>query len=95
MAAEQGVKGAQSLSGFIYATGGRSVPQNWTTAVKWWCKADVFGQKGSQWLIGCATTTGEAWFGTLHRRTSGSERLRRKEMKRLLELYRRESRETV
>ena len=52
MAAEQGVKGAQSLSGFIYATGGRSVPQNWTTAVKWWRKAAEAGMRDAQWAIG-------------------------------------------
>ena len=39
MAAEQGVAGAQERCGMIYATGDRSVPQNWATAVKWWRKA--------------------------------------------------------
>ena len=34
MAAKQGVVGTCVLCGEIYATGGRSVPQSWSTAVK-------------------------------------------------------------
>jgi TPR repeat protein len=34
MAAEQGTTAAQTRCGRIYATGDRSVPQNWATAVK-------------------------------------------------------------
>ena len=37
--AEQGDAQAQLLCGMIYAFGGRGVPQNWTTVVKWWRKA--------------------------------------------------------
>jgi hypothetical protein len=51
-AAEQGVACAQYISGSIYATGGRSVPQNWTTAVKWWRKAAEAGERSAQWDMG-------------------------------------------
>jgi TPR repeat protein len=36
----------------MYATGGRSVPQNWATAAKWWRKAAEAGDQGAQWNIG-------------------------------------------
>jgi hypothetical protein len=58
-AAEQGTETAQTLCGKIYATGCRSVPQNWTTPVKWWRKAAVAGQMMAQktrvfgWFFGC------------------------------------------
>jgi TPR repeat protein len=52
MAAEQGVAGAQAWCGLIYATGGRSVPQNWPTAVKWWRKAADAGRMDAQWFVG-------------------------------------------
>jgi TPR repeat protein len=52
MAAEQGIAPAQSLCGKIYALGDRSVPQNWTTAVKWWRKATEAGEKLAQWYVG-------------------------------------------
>jgi TPR repeat protein len=51
-AAEQGDAIAQALCGDIYATGGRSVPQNWTTAAKWWRKAAEAGSRTAQWYIG-------------------------------------------
>ena len=51
-AAEQGAASAQTQSGTIYATGGRSVPQNWTTAVKWWRKAAEAGEKDAEWNMG-------------------------------------------
>ena len=38
-AAEQGDTSAQVMCAQIYAVGGRSVPQSWTTAVKWFRKA--------------------------------------------------------
>jgi TPR repeat protein len=49
-AAEQDVAGAQKRCGEIYATG-RSVPQNWATAVKWWRKAAEAGEKSAQWYM--------------------------------------------
>jgi hypothetical protein len=52
MAAEQGVAESQALSGDIYATCGRSVPQNWTTAAKWWRKAAEAGVRDAKWCIG-------------------------------------------
>ena len=52
MAAEQGRTDAQIRCGHIYANGGRSVPQNWATAVKWWRKAAEAGQEGAQWFMG-------------------------------------------
>jgi hypothetical protein len=52
MAAEQGVTDAQTRCGVIYATGGRSVPQNWATAVKWWRKAAAAGDMCAQWYMG-------------------------------------------
>jgi TPR repeat protein len=52
MAAVQGYLGAQVRCGMMYATGGRSVPQNWTTAAKWWRKAAEAGDQGAQWNIG-------------------------------------------
>jgi TPR repeat protein len=54
-AAAQGVAGAQVrilYSGLIYATDGRSVPQNWATAAKWWRKAAEAGRIDVQWFIG-------------------------------------------
>jgi TPR repeat protein len=51
-AAEQGVAAAQVWCAQIYATGGRSVPQNWATAAKWWRKAAEAGEWDSQWFIG-------------------------------------------
>jgi TPR repeat protein len=51
-AAEQGVAQAQLQCGKIYAASGRSAPQNWTTAVKWWRKAAVAGETFGQWYIG-------------------------------------------
>jgi TPR repeat protein len=51
-AAEQDVAVAQTKCGDIYATGGRSVPQNWTTAVKWWRKAAEARDQTAQWSIG-------------------------------------------
>jgi TPR repeat protein len=51
-AAEQSIAGAQSMCGQIYANGDRSVPQNWTTAVKWFCKAAAGGDMGAQWAMG-------------------------------------------
>jgi hypothetical protein len=50
-AAAQGDAGSY-MSGSIYAAGGRSVPQNWTTAAKWWRKVAEAGQRGAQWFIG-------------------------------------------
>jgi TPR repeat protein len=52
MAAEQGVSDSEERCGNIYAAGDRSVPQNWTTAAKWWRKAAEAGQKSAQWYIG-------------------------------------------
>jgi TPR repeat protein len=52
LAAEQGFTAAQTRCGLIYAIGGRSVPQNWATAVKWWQKAAEAGQATAQWNIG-------------------------------------------
>jgi TPR repeat protein len=52
MAAEQGRTDAQKRCGFIYASGDRSVPQNWATAVKWWRKAAEAGEEGAQWFMG-------------------------------------------
>jgi TPR repeat protein len=52
MAAEKGVTDSQERCGHIYATGGRSVPQNWTTAAKWWRKAAEAGDVDAQWYIG-------------------------------------------
>ena len=57
MAAEQGPvgsgSGSQGRCGIIYANGGRSVPRNWATAVKWWRKAaGPPGDRGSQWFMG-------------------------------------------
>ena len=51
-AAEQGVAAAQVWCAQIYATGGRSVPQNWATAAKWWRKAADAGLRDAQWNIG-------------------------------------------
>jgi TPR repeat protein len=51
-AAEQGVTAAQLVCGEIYAAGDRSVPQNWTTAAKWWRKAAEAGDVTAQWCIG-------------------------------------------
>jgi TPR repeat protein len=51
-AAEQAIAAAQAICGQMYATGGRSVPQNWATAVKWWRKAAEAGQEGAQWFMG-------------------------------------------
>jgi TPR repeat protein len=51
-AAAQGAAGAQERRGLIYATGDRSVPQNWTTAVKWWRKAAEAREMGAQFYIG-------------------------------------------
>jgi TPR repeat protein len=51
-AAEQSIKEAQAMCGQIYANGDRSVPQNWTTAVKWWRKAAVAGQDLAQRYMG-------------------------------------------
>ena len=39
-------------SGMIYATGDRSVPQNWATAVKWWRKAAEAEELIAQWYMG-------------------------------------------
>jgi TPR repeat protein len=56
MAAENGFTDSQVRCGLIYATGGRSVPQNWATAVKWWRKAaeagNVYTNAGAQWNVG-------------------------------------------
>jgi hypothetical protein len=52
MAAEQGIAAAQTICGHIYASGGRSVPQNWATATKWWRMAATAGDKTAQWNIG-------------------------------------------
>jgi TPR repeat protein len=52
MAAEQGVAGAQERCGIIYASGGRSIPQNWATAVKWWRKAAEAEELIAQWYMG-------------------------------------------
>ena len=52
MAAEQGVSDSEERCGNIYAAGDRSVPQNWTTAVKWWRKAAVAGQDLAQRYMG-------------------------------------------
>jgi TPR repeat protein len=51
-AAGQGVTGAQERCGLIFATGGRSVPQNWATAAKWWRKAAEAGMREAQWFLG-------------------------------------------
>jgi hypothetical protein len=51
-AVEQGFTVAQAQCGVIYSTGGRSVPQNWTTAAKWWRKAAEAGDLVSQWDFG-------------------------------------------
>jgi hypothetical protein len=51
-AAEQGVTAAQLVCGDIYAAGDRSVPQSWTTAVKWWRKAAEAGDVGAQFSMG-------------------------------------------
>jgi TPR repeat protein len=51
-AAEQGVATSEARCGFIYATGDRSVPQNWATAVKWWRKAAEAGCEGALWFMG-------------------------------------------
>jgi TPR repeat protein len=59
VAAEKGVAGAQRLCGIIYATGDRSVPQNWATAVKWWRKAAEAGDKVAQWDIGLCYYDGQ------------------------------------
>jgi TPR repeat protein len=51
-AAEQGIMFAQTMCGEIYATGDRGVPQNWTTAAKWWRKAAEAGDEVAQWHMG-------------------------------------------
>jgi hypothetical protein len=57
-AAEKGVAEAQIQSvvilynGMIYAAGGRSVPQDWTIAAKWWRRAAAAGEARAQWYIG-------------------------------------------
>jgi hypothetical protein len=54
-AAEKGVADPhfpQTQCGMIYAAGGRSVPQNWTTAAKWWRKAAAAGDGEAQWYMG-------------------------------------------
>jgi TPR repeat protein len=51
-AAKQGVATAQAWCGIIYATGGRSFPQNWATAAKWWRKGAEAGRMESQWYLG-------------------------------------------
>jgi hypothetical protein len=43
----------------------------------------------------CATTTGEVWIETLHRRARGSEKPRRKDILWLLELCSRVTRENI
>jgi TPR repeat protein len=77
MASQQGVGGAQTRCGRIYANGGRSVPQNWATTVKWWRKAAQAGDVDAEWFIGLCYYYG---------RWCGSERPRRREILRLSKL---------
>jgi TPR repeat protein len=51
-AAGQADADAQVWCGMVYASGGRSVPQNWATAAKWWRKAADAGLRDAQWNIG-------------------------------------------
>jgi TPR repeat protein len=70
MAAKQGFKLAQTQCALIFAAGDRSVPQNWTTAVKWWRlaarKAGIAGggdedSRGDmQWCIGLCNPSTKA-----------------------------------
>lgn len=48
-AAEQGSSADQFDCGMIYATGERSVPQNWTTALKFWHMAAGAGTRRAQY----------------------------------------------